>query len=306
MSLLNQVSRSRPRPPLLALIYGVDGAGKSTLGAEAPNPIFLGSERGTSYLSVAEYPTPQTFKDVLAAIEDLTKNAHEFKTLVIDSLDWLEPLVFDQACGDNGWQNIEAPGYGKGYAVAMDYWRKMQGSLTRLRETRKMNVILIGHAQAKTAKDPQAQAEYDRYQLKLNEKAAALWREYVDFVLFMNFETFVKTEKSGKTKAFGEGDRFLYTERRPGFDAKSRLRLPHKILMPVGESYRALAEAIAQAGAESAEKIMADIQELLGQLDPEKDAEVKGKVMKAIGEAGSNPARLDVIRNRLTTLAGVA
>jgi hypothetical protein len=36
-----------------------------------------------------------------------------------------------------------------------------------------MHVILIGHAQIKSFQDPELPTAYDRYQLKINDKAAA-------------------------------------------------------------------------------------------------------------------------------------
>src|SRR5215472_18230020 len=66
--------------------------------------------------------------------------------------------------------------------------------------------------------------------LKINDKGAALVREAADAVLFARFETeLVKT--NGKTRAYGEGNRIMYTESRPGWDAKNRFNLP--FVMPL-------------------------------------------------------------------------
>src|SRR5262245_59398757 len=93
-----------------------------------------------------------------------------------------------------------------------------------------MHVRLIGHAQIKSFQDPELPTAYDRYQLKINDKAAALVREAADAVLFARFETeLVKT--NGKTRARGEGNRIMYTESRPGWDAKNRFNLP--FVMPL-------------------------------------------------------------------------
>jgi hypothetical protein len=89
----------------------------------------------------------------------------------------------------------------------------------------KMHVLLIGHAQIKSFQDPELPTAYDRYQLKINDKAAALVREAADAVLFARFETeLVKT--NGKSRARGEGVRVMYSESRPAFDAKNRFNLP--------------------------------------------------------------------------------
>jgi hypothetical protein len=98
----------------------------------------------------------------------------------------------------------------------------------------KMHVLLIGHAQIKSFQDPELANAYDRYQLKINDKAAALVREASDAVLFARFETeLVRDGGNGRSKAKvrGEGTRIMYTESRPGFDAKNRFNLP--FVMPL-------------------------------------------------------------------------
>jgi hypothetical protein len=295
MSLLNQVKKGKLKQPVLALVYGVDGIGKSTLGAGAPNPIFLGTEKGTANLDVARYPTPNSFKEVMAAIADLTKSKHDFKTLVIDSLDWLEPLVWEHACIENDWKNIEAAGYGKGYVVANKYWLEMISAVGKLREATGMNIILIAHSQVKLAKDPSTQTEYDRYQLKLNEKSAALWREFVDMVLFYNFQTYTKTV-NGKTKAFGEGDRILYTERRPGFDAKNRFGLEFEIPVFKEDPWACLMSAMESANPNNIEAVKRAIAEMMGRMA---EGALKEKVSAAVTAAANNFEELARIASKL-------
>lgn len=298
MSLLKQVTKGKIKQPILAILYGSDGVGKSTFGAESPSPIFLGTEKGTANLDVARFPTPSSFKMVLQAIEDLTKESHTYQTLVIDSLDWLEPLVWEQVCFDHNAKGIEDLGYGKGYVYANKYWMDLMAMLTKLREQKKMNIILIAHAQVKLAKDPQAQAEYDRYQLKLNEKAAALWREYVDCVLFANFETLVKSDKGGKTKAFGEGDRYIFTERRPGFDAKNRFGLPFQMELSWEEFYT----AIQHSSEDSLETLLGNVSEYVKMLE---DEALKATVQKKVDEAKGDRNQLERIMSRLRDLVTV-
>lgn len=237
MSLLEGVSKGKIKQPFLGLIQGVDGVGKSSMGSQMPAPLFIGPEGGTANLDVHRLNLT-SFEAVMAALKELAEENHAYQSLVVDSLDWLEPLVWEHvvfSANDKKVKSIEDFGYGKGFVLAMDEWRKMIGALTALREKRKMNILLIAHTHVKLAKDPTAVAEYERYQLKLNDKAAALWREYVDVVLFANFETLTAADKKGKTRAFGDGARYLYTERRPGFDAKNRFGLPFQIALDWNE-----------------------------------------------------------------------
>jgi len=160
----------------------------------------------------------------------LQTEKHEFDSVVLDSLDWVEPLIWKAVCDEGKVETIEqyAGGYGKGYVRALDLWRTLLKELSALNE--KMHVLLIGHAQIKSFQDPELPTAYDRYQLKINDKAAALVREAADAVLFARFETeLVKT--NGKTRAYGDGKRIMYTESRPGWDAKNRFNLP--FVMPL-------------------------------------------------------------------------
>lgn len=301
MSILSQVTRGKLQVPLLALVNGVDGVGKSSLAADAPGAIFLGTETGTSYLNVARFPEPKTFKDVLDAIDALTNEESEFKTLAVDSLDWLEPLVFEQVCKDNNWKNIEDPGYGKGYIAAIKLWEAFIAKLRDLRAKRGMHILLLAHTTIKSFADPTNNSSYDRFILKLHEKSASKLREFVDFVFFMNFEVITATDdKTKKTKAFGDGKRILYTERRPAFDAKSRLPLPHEIIMPIERPFEHLMSIIAKVSAdESPEAIKNSIIGLLSNL---KDEELKAKVLASIEKSGGVADRLRRVRTQLQTV----
>src|SRR5690606_1915691 len=111
---------------------------------------------------------PKSFEDITAALDALTNEDHKYKTLVIDTLDWIEPLVWDYVCKQNKpvWSSIEDPGYGKGYVKANETWREsFISKITKLQDVKQMNVILLAHSQIKTFQDPANSADYDRYQL---------------------------------------------------------------------------------------------------------------------------------------------
>ncbi len=231
---LGQIKKGRVQHPHFVLIYGVDGVGKTTFAAEAPNPVFIGTEMGFGQLDVARFPTPKNFQEVFATVQLLLNEKHDYETLAVDSLDWLEALVWKKVCEEGGVQSIEQyeKGYGKGYVRALEIWKDLVKMLQKLRE--KMNVVLIAHASIRTFNDPENNASYNRYQLKLftSEKVdtAGLWREAVDNVLFANFEVSTQQAKGERrAKAFGDGSRTLYTERRPAFDAKNRFGLPFEL-----------------------------------------------------------------------------
>ena len=229
MTLLKSiVSGRQPLPPRL-LLYGTEGIGKSTFGAQAPAPIFIQTEDGLSEISCDKFPLATSFDDVMASLNCLLTEQHDYQTVVVDSLDWLEPLVWQHACKINNWSTIEEPGYGKGYIAALDLWRQYLDWINALREDRRMMVVQLAHTDIKRFDSPEHEP-YDRYVIKLHARAAALLQEHADVVMFANYR--ISTVKSDVgfnkkvTRALGSGERVLYTAERPAFLAKNRYGLP--------------------------------------------------------------------------------
>jgi hypothetical protein len=162
MSILSTISRGKRPRHIFALIYGTDGVGKSTLCSHAPNPIFIGAEKGTEQLDVARFPQTESISELLAQIRALQSEKREFDSVVLDSLDWVEPLIWKAVCDEGKVETIEqyAGGYGKGYVRALDLWRTLLRELSVLNE--EMHVLLIGHAQIKSFQDPELPTAYDR------------------------------------------------------------------------------------------------------------------------------------------------
>jgi AAA domain len=228
ISLASLMQSAALLPPRI-LIHGVAGSGKSTFASHSEKSVFVLTEDGLGVLKVNHFPLARSFDDVIGALAALYSEPHDYKTVVVDSIDWLEPLLWARVCKDNGWGSIEEPGYGKGYVVALDLWRQYLEGLNALRDERGMTVIQIAHTDIKRFDSPEHEP-YDRYVIKLHARAAALLQEHSDVVLFANYR--VSTVKSDigfnkkVTRALGSGERVLYTAERPAFLAKNRYGLP--------------------------------------------------------------------------------
>lgn len=223
-------TESKPKAPRI-LLYGTHGIGKSSFGALAPAPVFIQTEDGLDAIDVPNFPLATTYAQVMRYLGELANEEHNYKTLVVDSVDWLERLIFDKVCQDKGVKSISDISYGKGYEMAVDLWRNYLRAINWLRDNKQMIVVQIAHAEIKRFENPETEG-YDRYQVKLHAKAAAIIEEHSDINMFVNY--YVATKKSGegfkeKTKAIGAGDRYLYTVERPAFKAKSRYPLPEQI-----------------------------------------------------------------------------
>lgn len=226
---LASISRNTTIAPPRIVLHGPQGVGKSSWAAAAPNPIFLPTEDGLGRLEVDAFPLLQSFDAVVEAIGALYQENHEYNTVVLDTADWLEPLIWKATCEANGWNNIEQPGFGKGYLAATEFWTKLFDGLNALRADRGCAIVVVAHSEIKRYNSPETEP-YDRFSIKLQARAAAKLQEWADCVFFANFKTYTATTDAGFNKTVvrgvGTGERVLYTEERPAFLAKNRYSLP--------------------------------------------------------------------------------
>jgi len=248
-------TKGKPKPPRI-VIYGSGGIGKTTLAASAPNPVFIQAEDGLGDIKAARMPLATTYQDVKAGIIALHDQDHDYKTVVIDSLDWLEPLINKHTCQENGWSSIEDPGYGKGQVAALGWWRDYINCLNYLRDTKLMTIIQIAHYQIKRFDAPDTEP-YDRYGIKLHKAAAALVQEHSDAVLFANYRVATTQSDAGFnkkiTRAIGSGERVIHTNERPQHMAKNRYGMPDQLPM----SWEAIAEHVPFYQPQSADVVVA-------------------------------------------------
>ena len=222
------------------MVYGVEGIGKSTFGAGAPNPVYILTEDGLGSLKVDHFPLATSFQDVMDAIASLYKDNHAFETVVIDSLDWLEAIIQREIEQKYDAKDLA---YGKGSLIAAERWREILDGLNALRNDKGMAIILIAHTTIKRFDSPEVEP-YDRYQPKLQERSNAVVREWADAVLFANYRTIVKKDDVGfnqtNNRGISTGERLLFTCERPAYMAKNRYNMPESIPL----SWDAFAEAI--------------------------------------------------------------
>ena len=235
-----------PKPPII-LVNGVAGVGKTTFASQAKSPVFLPIEDGLGTLQTTQFPLARTFDEVMDALAALYSEPHDFRTVVIDSVDWLEGLVWTKTCRDNGWKSIEDAGYGKGYIACLGLWRQYLDGLSALRDERSMAVVQITHSEIKRFDSPETEP-FDRYVIKLHHRAAALVQEHADVVLFCNYR--ISTVKSDVgfskkvTRAVGSGERLMHTCERPAFIAKNRYGLPDTLPLDWNAFARAMPESL--------------------------------------------------------------
>jgi len=225
--------------PRRILLYGQHGVGKSSWAANAPNPIFINVEDGLCDLDCDKTPVLRTVTEVYEALIWLGQEGedHGYKTVVIDTLDWLERLIHQaevDAINDRKVKTLADVGFGKGYPRAIPHWDHVLKYLDYLRRHKGMTVILLAHAKVERFESPEADS-YDRYSIDLHKTASGMIQEWCDEVLFASFRVNTRTEDGGFGKerkiAVGGKDRFIRTNESASCIAKNRIGLPSELPM---------------------------------------------------------------------------
>lgn len=228
-SLLSSIRTGISRKPPRIFLYGVHGIGKTTFAAEAPSPIFICTEEGADEIDVAKFPLVKSSEEVLVNLRALYKEPHQYKTVVIDTADWLEDFIQMELQANYTDKELS---YGKDSSMAAQRVGDVLAALNFLREKRGMGIIIVAHCEIRRFDSPLTEP-YDRYQPKLQRAFSHLMQEWADIVLFATYDVTVKREDVGFNKnvrrGVSSGERLLYTEERPAFYAKNRYKLPAEL-----------------------------------------------------------------------------
>lgn len=225
MDLTTLEPQTQNKPPRL-VVYGTGGSGKTTFASQAPDTIFMDIEGGLDGITATAQKIG-SWSDVIEMINALHEQEHKYKTLAVDSLDWMERLIHAQIAAEAGVAAVDDIPYGKGFNAATNLWAQFLNGMTSLRDNKGMTIILIAHDKIKRFDDPMTDG-YDRYMLKLHDKAAAIVYEWADGVLFMKEKTFIKSEDVGFNKKIKKGIAggiYMHTTETPAYQAKHRKSL---------------------------------------------------------------------------------
>lgn len=239
---LLKISRNKSKPPRI-IIYGPPGIGKTTLACNAPNPVVINIEGGLGEIDVAVMPEDpykfESFDDVMDALKALGKFDSDIKTVIIDTLDWMEPLIWQKVCDMSHVNSIEKAdgGYGKGYITADKIWDEFYNLLTALRNEKGMTIIMTAHSAVKKFNDPLSEP-YDVYRLKLHERAFHKAEEFADVIAFCNIDPLTKVsgkDDNTRTRAIVTTKRTVHLVGCPAYTAKNRYSMPPDLPMEWNE-----------------------------------------------------------------------
>ena len=233
-----QIVKGIKKRPRKVLLYGTHGIGKTTWAAQAGNVIVLATEDGQGDVGCDRTPVLRDLGSVNAWLSDLGTQPHDYRWVAIDTLDWLERLIFKAVCEVKGKANIDDIGYAKGREFALTHWDFILRSLEHLIASRNMGVMLLAHSRIVKVEEPELDS-YNKYEPDLNKRSCGMLQEWCDEVFFARYR--VNTLKSDegfnreRTRVVGQaGDRQVYTCEGPGYFAKRRIPMPDAMPLDFG------------------------------------------------------------------------
>ncbi len=216
---LKQLQNSRQHPPIIVL-HGQEGTGKSTTANQFPKAFWLNLENSTYDFAPCMVQVPKTYEEVIDLLTALRDQEHEYRTIIIDTLDKLEIMMGVYVCANNGWDAIGEPAYGKGYEARTNEFQRFWALIKDLNERKNMIVVLIAHSQVVKVEDP-ILPTYDCHAIQLYKKESAFVKREADLVGYCMIESY--TSNDGKRNiATTAGEHQIRTHHNPAYDAKTR------------------------------------------------------------------------------------
>ena len=163
------------------LIYGPPKIGKSTLASQADNALFLATEAGLNSLEVFQIPIA-SWDDFLSACGLIKAGKHDYKTIVIDTVDMLHKLCAEHVLGKNGAEHESDLAYGKGYALVNGEFQRVITKLAAM----PFGLIMISHS--KEQEKESRTGKYVKTTPTLTESIRKILLGMVDVIAFCDIE----------------------------------------------------------------------------------------------------------------------
>lgn len=228
MPILDHVTDGQPSSLPITLIYGPPGARKTQVACDSPSPLILRTENGLGNRKAKSLPI-ESVQWLYDCIKELGTTEHPYKTLCIDSLDHLAPMIEAFICARDNKKDLKSYGFGEGYKAEETEWRTLFGQLDKLRTRKGMSILLIAHAARVDVPDPMTET-YSCWQPKLPKKVNGIVMELANIICFAHQKVRIKESDDEKRNlALGNADYVMELSPQPSFVAKNQYGLPAQI-----------------------------------------------------------------------------
>lgn len=199
------------------LVYGNPKSGKSTFCSNFDKTIFICTEPGHKFLEIFKVE-PKSWEDIQLITKELVAGQHDFKTVVIDTVDLAYKMCETYTCKKLGVQHPADAPYGKGFAaVREDFVRVVNGLLKA-----DMGVVFISHSQVKDIEENGVKRSYT--DSTLSGSAAKVIHGLCDFI----FHTYIDAK----------GNRLMRTKGSPSLNAGDRSGILPEVMPLDYESFK--------------------------------------------------------------------
>ena len=183
--MLLPTQKTPPKPDLAdltVLTYGPTKIGKSELCSHAEGALFLSTEPGLNSLEVFQVPI-RSWDELLAACAELAEGKHEFKTVIIDTIDNSYRMCAEYICRKFKVEHEADLSYGKGYSLIQGEFQRVLNKLAFM----PYGLFLISHSQ--NVEIETRTGKYTKIVPTLPEKARKIVLGLVDMILYCDIET---------------------------------------------------------------------------------------------------------------------
>ena len=214
--LTNIIENPAPSAPK-GIVYGPPGVGKTTFGARAEASIIVDCENGAGTIPCSRTPYLATWPEIEQWLLAVEREDHPYKTLVIDSIDWLIRRLEEHVAGSGKLDqtlNRSHGGYGNGKQVLKNHvYQRLLPTLDRI-VGRGVAVILLAHAKRTEITDVDGVTR-EKTTADLPDDYRNIFIEWSDFVCLARQDV--------------DGNRLLVTSETPSALAKNRYGMPPTI-----------------------------------------------------------------------------
>jgi hypothetical protein len=236
--------RGRQQKPLKLFIYGRNGIGKTTFASQFDKPVLLDLEDNASHVEIDRWFL-SAYKDVQTFLYELRIQPHDFKTVILDSVDALQNLIIEDIVTRHNVKTLsDVGGYGAAYAELKTEFGNILKRMNALFR-KEMNIIFTGHETVSRIEEP-GERVYDRITPAIREPNYSQICNWCFAVFYATSRVrreaeenlgFNQTRKSNVSRV---STRIFYTEPSAAHLAKNIFKLPN----PMEINYALLKESI--------------------------------------------------------------
>lgn len=247
MSVFEQLKKPKYDAAIITIL-GDAGAGKTSLAASLPSPVFVMAEDGLA--SVPEDKRPdgwqlRSSEQLWDIFKALLQEEHDYKTVVIDSVSALDEIFTKEITAKEGKTNLAqcAGGYGAGYKVLAGMHQRVGAAADALKR-KGLNVVYIAHANVDRLELPDMDA-YHRFSIKITKDCQSAYLDKADAVAFIRLQTFLRGEDGSPKKAISSGVREMIMHATASSVSKNRWGVTEPIIVEKGVNpFKGLAKGL--------------------------------------------------------------